>query len=1043
MFALGNYSAFSFQGSVWLPATLVRVARGLGYRWVGLSDRGGFFGAVRFSRSCAEEDIKPVFGCRLTVARLGDVQITIRNRQGFESCSRLISDTAGDDIPIRLFSDFCCGQADNVWISIAIESIQSKSNRLSPFHHWMNRFEQAKEAAPSNLWLELGWQRSADHLLQRRIYGHLRQQGWTRWVIQTSARYEDAKAHATALEILQSIATLSRFQQPHPDKLAAGDYQLIPAKELKARYARTPDIWESTREFVESCRFNFSYGRMFLPSPLSNRGIDPNKHLRYHCLRGIVKRYKPGNYPWGSAPERAKIIHRLELELRTIEQTGYAGYFIIFHQLVQECERRNIPLLARGSAAGSLICYALGVANVCPFRFGLSFERFLNPERLKHSKLPDIDLDLPWDRRDEMIAWLYQRFGDDHVAGIGGFSTFRGRAAVSEVARAMGIAPDQVFSWTRRLPWGALDRFLNHRSDYVKTTAMNKNPDFEKVLELARQIDGLPRHPMMHPCGMVIADRQITDFGPLQPSSKGWQMTQLDMDDVEDLGLLKLDLLGQAGLSVIRDCCETLREQGIDPFKKIDYNDDSIYAMIRSGNARGVFHIESPAMTSLLGLCRCSDLDCMVATVSVIRPGAANEDKKNAFARRYLGMEPVSYPHPALENALRDTYGLMIYEEHILFVAHDFAGMNYGAGDRLRRILIKKNDDRELASLESVFFSSARQKGRDEKAITTVWKSLVEFSGYMFNKAHGAAYAIEAFQGCWLKKHWPLPFLCAVLNNRRGFYDPLVYLLEARRLGAQVRLPSVQTPRNIFQVDNDTITFPLWAIKGLSDSFQRRWQQAIQQRPFADWKDFLKRTAIDPNDAGLLARSGALDGFFDNRHKAFWLAGQIKKKSPKVPANKPQQADCFEDLITVAPEEACPPPPNTETCAQWETELLGYPISQDPFTHWTGHLDTTGTVPLAERHRYAGSQQPIEVVGIIICVRLHRTSKGQLMKFMTLADPSGMAEAVIFPEAYRQWGGYLAGARAIRAKVTVVHDETQSSTSLQFHAVSNSTIQPT
>lgn len=1036
MFALGNYSAFSFQGSCWLPSSLVRVARSLGYRWVGLSDRDGLFGAVRFSRRCAEENIQPVFGCRLSIGQLGEVQITIRNKAGFENCSRLISDSAGEEIPIRYFKNFARDQADNVWISIAIENTPNLRNRLSPFQHWISRFELAKEAAPSNLWVELGWIRTADHLLQRRIYSHLKQQGWERWVIQTYARYEDNQNHATTLEILQSIATLSRFQQSHPDKLSCGDYQLIPATELKARYHRIPDIWESTRKFAESCRFNFNYGRIFLPSPLSNRGIDPNKHLRYHCLRGIVRRYHPAHYPWGSLPERTTILQRLERELATIEQTGYAGYFIIFHQLVCECERRHIPLLARGSAAGSLICYALGVANVCPFRFGLSFERFLNPERLKHSKLPDIDLDLPWDRRDEMIAWLYQRFGDDHVAGIGGFSTFRGRAAVSEVARAMGIAPDQVFAWTRRLPWGTLDRFLNHRSDYVETAGMNHNPDFEKVLTLARQIDGLPRHPMMHPCGMVIADRPITDFGPLQPSSKGWRMTQFGMDDVEDLGLLKLDLLGQAGLSVIRDCCEMLRQQGIAPFQNIDYHDDSIYAMIRSGNARGVFHIESPAMTSLLGLCRCKDLDCMVATVSVIRPGAANEDKKNSFARRYLGMEPVSYPHPALESALRDTYGLMVYEEHILFVAHDFAGMNYGAGDRLRRILIKKNDDRELASLESAFFSSARQKGRSEKSIATVWKTLVEFSGYMFNKAHGAAYAIEAYQGCWLKKHWPLPFLCAVLNNRRGFYDPLVYLLEAKRLGATVKGPSVQNPHNKFTVGNNTITFPLWSVKGLSESFLRRWQQAIHHRPFANWKDFIKRTAIDPGDAERLARSGALDVFFENRYKAFWMAGQIKKKCDNRAARQLRQSDCFEDLLCHSAQESCPPPPNTQTRAQWEAELLGYPISEDPFRYWTGHLPDTGTIPLSERHRYADNRKCIEVIGIIVCVRLHRTTQGQLMKFITLADQSGMAEAVIFPEVYRQWGGYLAGARAIRAKVTPVYDETKSSVSLQFQGVS-------
>ena len=310
---------------------------------------------------------------------------------------------------------------------------------------------------------------------------------------------------------------------------------------------------------------------------------------------------------------------------------------------------------------------------------------------------------------------------------------------------------------TRYMPYNGMADMMYKRHLYQENKHLKHEERFEAILKTALCLDGLPRHPMMHPCGIVIADRPLTDFTPLLASRKGFMMTQMSMQPIEDLGLLKLDLLGQAGLSVIRDTCENLREElgVVEPLERIDYYEAEIFAMIAGGEARGVFHIESPAMTSLLKMCRCADIDCLVGVVSVIRPGAANEDKKTLFARRYLGLEKPHYVHPDLEPILSDCFGLMVYEEHILLIAHHWAGVDLGRADLLRRILIKKLKGRDLQEMEEEFHACARKKGRDEKAIAVVWKLLVEFSGYMFNKAHGAAYAVEAFQGAYLKKALP------------------------------------------------------------------------------------------------------------------------------------------------------------------------------------------------------------------------------------------------------------------------------------------------
>ncbi len=1039
MFSLGNFSAYSFYGASWTVERLVEELGNRGYTHAGLADMGGFYGGVEFSQACERAGLRMVLGCRLRIRDFvpGWLQVTVRDATGYAAACRLVSEAVSGEVEMGAVERLQAQARDHVWLSCPIRVEHVYGGRIGACPRWWTAWEDLSALGWENLWLELCWHNDSQRLLQRRVYSELSRRGWDRWVVMSGARHDGTPAGKRLLETLQAMGTLTRIGQAHPDKLPGGDYGLMDARQLKDRFARIPQVVRSTRDFVHSCNFDYTYGRLHLPDPFIDAGPGPgssnrsrqDRLLAWRCLRGLVKRYGD-SYPWPGRPPRRDLLGRLKRELQIVSETGYAGYFLVFSEVVNECARRNIPLLARGSAAGSLICYALGVANVCPFRFGLRFERFLNRERMRYSKLPDIDLDLPWDRREEIMGWLYDRYGLDKVAMIGGFATFKGRASVAEVAKAMGVPAHEAHAWSKRLPHGSLRKFLRRREGYVETRSVWEDERFAEAVERAVDLHGLPRHPMMHPCGMVIADRPITEFTPVGGSARGFSMTQMSMDPIEDMGLLKMDLLGQAGLSVIRDCCDNLtrergqgRNGGANVFRNLSYTDERIFDMVRTGEARGVFHIESPAMTSLLKLCRCADIDCLVATVSVIRPGAANEDKKTKFARRYLGLEEPEYAHPVLREVLGDSYGLMIYEEHILLLANRFAGMDFGTADLLRRILIKKSDGEALDELEAVFHASALRKGRSEEEIATVWHELRDFSGFMFNKAHGAAYAIEAFHGCWLKYHWPVYFLAAVLNNQRGFYRPIVYVMEILRHGGKFELPDVCCPATAYEVAGGHVRIPLWQVKGLGERFLHRWERALAQGEFRGWADFVSRTRVDPSDADLLARAGALRGFFGNRHEAIWRAGQVNRGRGRWGESG---GDLFEAADSVNGRAF--PWMDPQSMAEQEAELLGFPVTVGPLELWMCPEERHNTIPISDLPGYVGRE--MRIAGIQVSHRLHRTHRGEMMKFVTFADETGMAETVLFPDAYKTYGWELARKRSACVRVYVERDETGSGLSL-------------
>jgi error-prone DNA polymerase len=979
-----NRSPHSLLDSTLTLDSLIQAAVEWQIPAIGLCDTGTLSGAVQFYRQARQAGLHPVIGSSLRLDNRASVELLVENRRGYRSLCRLITTLIRNPGGVRM--EDLGNHSEGLICLLGPDSEPARMLRAN--HAGAERaIDLYRDIFGRNLALVIS-PHHEDDLRLSRIFANIGRKLRIPLVAAAEAHYRDAGGRL-AYDVLSSMRTLTLLHQSHPDKLPAGDYHLHSQEEMQRHFGALPQAIENSLRIAERCQFDFELGDIRFPRFPLPPGATALAQLRQAAENGLRQRY-------GTSPAE-EVRDRLARELSVIAEVGYAEYFLIFHDIVEWARRQGIDSLARGSAAGSLVCYALGISNVCPFRFGLCFERFLNRERMQFQKLADIDLDLPWDRRDDVIAYVFERYGREHVARIGALNTFHGRAAIADIAKVFGIPEREVRRFTEHLP-----HFSGDTESAVQAQPECRNlpygeEPYRTVLKLATQFQGLPRHRMMHPCGIVISADPIVDRMPLFESAKGILTTHYDMDDVEDLGLLKMDLLGQAGLAVLRESRENLRENRsleIDLQSACNWDDQAAWETIATGQARGCFHIESPAMTGLLVMSNCRDIDCLTAVESIIRPGAANEGKKRAFARRHQGLEPVSYAHPSLEPLLADTYGLMAYEEHILLVANGFANMSWGRADMLRRALVKNRNPKLIASLGEEFRAQALKHGRSAIETDAVWKLVEDFAGYMFNKAHSAAYAVEAFQGAWLKTYYPIEFLAAVLTNRRGFYAPLFYVLEALRLGATFLPPDVHlSSATRFLVSANTVRLPLNQIKGLSQDLADR---IAAQRPFHDPGDFFRRIHPQRSEWLALLRAGAFDGFGESRGTLFWRFCRLEASTAR---GKQEATTLFETAEPAIGLESAGASPGCEH------ELFGFPVSCHPLEYFAPQTDWDRYVPAEELRayprKYAG--KPVEVCGLIVAERIHPTDRGP-MKFLTLADYTGFTEVSLFVEAYQRYG---------------------------------------
>jgi DNA polymerase-3 subunit alpha len=505
----------------------------------------------------------------------------------------------------------------------------------------------------------------------------------------------------------------------------------------------------------------------------------------------------------------------------------------------------------------------------------------------------------------------------------------------------------------------------------------------------------------MHPCGLVLTRPPVHELTPTFTSNKGWPTTHYDMDITEGIGLVKMDILAQGGLAVLRDARDAIRRNhhlDIDLAALSPWEDPGVWQLIASGNSRAVHHIESPAMLNLCRMTQVRDIDGLVAIVSVIRPGAANENKKLAFTRRYQGLEPPSFPHPCLEPCLRSTFGLVVYEEHILQIAETYAGLPAGRADQLRRALVKEKPA-IIAEIAPEFFAAATARGHPLEKSHEVWQLLTGFQGYAFNKAHSTAYGVEAYEAAWIKNRYPAEFMAGVLTHGKGFYSTLVYILECHRLHLPILPPSILQPGPGYQAGPTGIRVPIGALTGLTDATHQRLLDQHSIRPFSSLADFVRRTRPHPDELEALIRVGAFDEFGRTRLDLFWEAQQLVRGSGDK--QNPDQAWLLPPptLDTLPAEQLREPTRKERLQAEWD--LLGFTVSAHPLElfdsiHWDSYC------PLHHAGQFLG--QTITVCGLVVEQRIHHQSTGEPMKFLTIADHSDIASTDLFADTYRSYG---------------------------------------
>ena len=961
MIPLAVRSHFSFGRGTASPAALCRAARQMGYRRLALTDTDNLCGLWPFLSACKREGICPIVGAEVTEPRaaLGPRAVClVRDAEGYANLCRILTKRhcRSDfrlDATLAEHGGGLVVLTDDAGLLGRLHAaggmVAAMTARPLPAAHPLcqaaRRLGRPLVAVPDSVMLA-----AADHDLHR---------------------------------LLRAIATRRALSQvPEADTAPATAWFASP-DQYRQRFAAMPRALAATAELAATISFGGPRFGIVMPPWQSPDGRPAAAGLRQAAYEGARRRYG------GELPEA--VVERLEHELAVIEKMGFSSYFLTVRDIVA-CSPRTC---GRGSGAASLVAYCLFITNVCPVKHNLYFGRFLNPGR---SDPPDIDVDFAWDERDAVIAAVLEKWGL-HAAMVSSHIAFQPRMAVRETARAFGLTEAEIKTVTRRLPWafriaelagGDLVAALGRRPE---SRHLELAAPWPEILELARRLIGTPRHLSVHPGGVVITPAPIDRYVPVQRAPKGVPIIQWEKDGAEAAGLVKIDLLGNRSLAVIRDAVAGVRAAGI-AFDETGWEPEDDFdtrESLAQGRTMGCFYIESPAMRLLQQKAAVGDFEHLVIHSSIIRPAA--NDCIREYLKRLHG-EPWQPVHPALAGVLDDTFGIMVYQEDVSLAAMALAGFSDAEADRLRKVMSKKDREHVLADFYERFAAGARTRGVGPDVIEAVWAQMMSFSGYSFCKPHSASYARVSFQAAYLKVHHPAAFMAAVISNQGGFYSTFAYVSEARRLGLAIRPPDVNASPVRWCGRNGALRVGLLSVGGLSTGTAERIVSRRESRPYRTVEDFYARVGPSADEARALIHAGALDNLCPGASRAalVWNLSRWLQRQTKGP----RTLDLFEARTT----ETLPdlPPDDPMEKRRREFAVLGFLCDRHPMALFAEALKNTRRVPAADLCRHAG--RSVCVAGWLITGKVVRTKRGEPMEFLTFEDETGTLEATFFPAVY-------------------------------------------
>ncbi|MDH7499134.1 MAG: DNA polymerase III subunit alpha [candidate division NC10 bacterium] len=1005
---------------------LIRSARAHRMPALAVTDHGNMFGAVDFYRLAMKEGIKPILGCEVYVApgsrfdrvAPGGVQdashhltLLAKDQVGYKNLMKLA--TAG-----FLEGFYYKPRIDKEILAEHGEGLLALSGCLKGEIAYLlasGREEEASQVAQGyrdllgegNFYLEIqdqgipGQRQINEGLIRigRRLNLPLVATNDVHYLLS-----QDAKAH----DILLCIQTGKTVKEEDRLRFSSQEFYFKSPEEMQRSFQEIPQALTNTIEIAERCSLDLSFDGIHLPAYEAPAGFTLDSYLAHLAWEGARARY-------GTITPALE--ERLRLELSVIEQAGFAGYFLVVWDFIRFAKERKIPVgPGRGSAAGSVVAYALGITGIDPLRYGLFFERFLNPERIS---MPDIDIDFCDERRGEVIEYVTAKYGSENVAQIVTFATLGAKAIIRDVGRAMGMAYSEVDKIAKLVP-AALNITLEDA--LAQSPPLRKlveaRPEVAELVSIARTLEGLTRHASTHAAGVVISGKPLIDHCPLYKGSRGEITTQYAMLDLERIGLLKVDFLGLRTLTVISHTLELIRQThrvGVS-IEEIPLDDARTFQLLGEARTAGIFQLESSGMQDLLRRLKPGRMEDIIALVALYRPGPMN--MIDDFIQRRHGRVKVRYDHPAMEQVLGETYGVMVYQEQVMQIASELAGFSLGEADVLRRAMGKK-DPEMMDKQRKKFLQGAKARGLSEAKAQKIFDQMTQFAGYGFNKSHAAAYALIAYRTAYLKANYPVEFMAALLTSEREDTDKIAkYIEECRQMKIEVLPPDINVSESHFRVEKEKIRFGLSAVKNVGEAaIQSILSARARKGSFTSLFDLCEAVdlrVVNRRVMESLIKCGTLDSLGAKRSQMMVVLDQAMERGA---ASQRSRLEGQRSLLEfMEPERGTDQrAPKLPPLEEWPTgqllsmekEVLGFYLSGHPLRDFEARIRSSATCSIGDLPAVRDRER-VKICGMVGNIKRINTKNGDQMAFLSLEDLSGSVEVVVFPEVYLQTLSFLA-----------------------------------
>ena len=997
---------------------LIKRAKELDMPAVALTDHGVMYGIIDFYKYAIDEGVKPLVGCEIYLApesrfkkdsredaRNLHLVLIAKNNTGYRNLSNIVSRAFIEGYYYKPRADFellARYSEGLIALTSCLQGVVPKPLLEGDENQARKNLETLISIfGRDDVYVEL-----QDHGLaeQRKIMPSLiklAKEFKVKTVATNDVHYLRKDDH-TLHEVLLHVQTGTTVNDTLKIGFSTEEFYLKSYEEMLSILGEVEDALTSTLEIAEKCNVSFEFGKIILPHYEVPKGETLDSYLEKLCYEGAKKRYGPEIPP--------EVKERLDYELRVIKEMGFSGYFLIVWDVINWARQNGIRVgPGRGSAAGSLVSYVLGIVDIDPLRFGLYFERFLNPSR---KTMPDIDIDIAEDKRARVIEYVQRKYGEDRVAQIITFSTMKARAATRDAGRVLGYQYGYVDKIAKLISFSTIDESLEQIKELKEL--YDRDEDARRILDVARGIEGLVRQDSIHAAGIVISKDPLTDLVPLQRKNEDEVVTQYSMKPISDLGLLKMDFLGLRTLTVIENTLALIRQRHNKELdlSNLPLDDQKTFELLAKGETIGVFQLERPGMREMLKELKPSVFEDIIAANALNRPGPLKSGMVKEFIDRKHGRAPIEYPHPLLEPVLKETYGTIVYQEQVMQIAQALAGYTMEEADVLRQAISKKIAG-EFERQREKFIKGAVERGVDEQTAATIFDNITYFSEYAFNKSHSAAYALVAYQTAYLKAHYPVEFLTALLTSVKDDKDKVaLYVNEARRMGIKILPPDINRSSIGFEPEGDNaIRFGLAIIRNVGESQAEKIIEERRNRPFKDFFDFCLRvdnSVLNKKVLESLIKSGAFKSLGYTVRQLLEQYQTVVEHASKIKKERESgQIDLFgaiEETVSSTPESFLPDGKEDYpqiSLLRFEKEYLGAYITVHPASEFE-ELFQTYCTHTTESLQEEEDQQRVIVGGIITSVKRSLTKNGDTMALITIEDTKGAVEVRIWPNTYEK-----------------------------------------